>query len=193
MQKKRVERGPWRVQLVVDRDQEYFREVVLGARRRAFEAGRIEFVDRWLGHEIEGGLAALVRRDGVRGIVAALHEPRREAEFVALGVPVVNVSNSMLAPRLPVVTQDDARVGRLAAEHLLGRGLRSFLFWGQNGARYSAERRAGFEARLAEAGLGRGALVCAGSAAGACIAGPAARAAPAAACRLRPSPPAEIP
>lgn len=163
MQRRVEKRGPWRVQLVVDRDQEYFREVVLGARRRAFEAGRIEFVDRWLAHELAGGLPALVRRDGVRGIVAALHEPRREAEFAALGVPVVNVSNSMLAPRLPVATQDDWRVGRLAAEHLLGRGLRHFLFWGQTGARYSAERRAGFEAGLAEAGLGREALVCGGS------------------------------
>lgn len=156
---------PWRVQLVVERDQEYFREAVLGARRRAFEAGRLEFVDRWLPHELEGAdLAALARRDGVRGIVAALHDAARESVFFGAGVPVVNISNSLLAPRLPVVTQDDREVGRRAAEHLLGRGLRSFLFWGQaGGARYSEERRAGFLEALAEAGVTRGQVRCGGS------------------------------
>jgi len=144
---------PWRVQMVVDGDQEYFREVMLGARRRAFESGRLEFVDRWLPHEQQdGGLRALAARDGVRGIVASVHTAAREAEFFGLGLPVINVSNSLLAPRLPVVTQDDREVGRLAAEHLLGRGLRSFLFLGQAKARYSEERRAGFVEALGVAG-----------------------------------------
>ncbi len=148
------------MQLVVDRDLEYFRDVALGARRRAFESGRIEFADRWLPHELAtGGIGALVRRDGVRGIVAAVHDAARESAFAAIGVPVVNISNSPLAPRLPVVTQDDHEVGRLAAEHLLALGLRSFAFWGQaGGARYSEERRAGFMEALAAAGVRREAV-----------------------------------
>src|SRR5690606_25402417 len=52
--KRGANRKPWRVQLVVEPDQEYFREVVLGARRYAFESGGIEFVDRWLPHELAG-------------------------------------------------------------------------------------------------------------------------------------------
>lgn len=151
-------KSPWRVQLVVDGELEYFREAMLGARRRAHEGGRVEFVDRWLPHEAGEDLRVLVRRDGVRGVVVAINDPVRESVFAGLGVPVVNISNTLLAPRLPVVTQDDREVGRRAAEHLLGRGLRRFLFWGQGGARYSEERRAGFEEVLAGAGLGRGAL-----------------------------------
>lgn len=158
---------PWRVQLVVDGDQEYFREVMLGARRRAFEGGRLEFADRWLPHELEGDLGALVARDRVRGLVASVHNEARESVFLSLGVPVVNVSNSLLAPRLAVVTQDDREAGRRAAEHLLGRGLRSFLFWGQRGGRYSEERRAGFFEVLAAAGVRREAVAAGGSTAGA--------------------------
>lgn len=157
---------PWRVQMVVDGDLEYFREVMLGARRRAFEGGRLEFVDRWLPHERLAGLRALAERDGVRGLVASVHTAERESEFLQLGLPVVNVSNSLLAPRLPVVTQDDREVGRLAAEHLLGRGLRRFLFWGQAGARYSEERRQGFVEALAAAGLRREAMVFASASGG---------------------------
>lgn len=161
---------PWRVQLVVDGDLEYFREVMLGARRRAFEGGRLEFADRWLPHELKGDLGALVARDGIRGMVASVHGAARESVYCALGVPVVNVSNSLLAPRLPVVTQDDREAGRRAAEHLLGRGLRSFIFWGQRGGRYSEERRAGFCEALAAAGVRREAVAADGSAAGARVA-----------------------
>lgn len=149
---------PWRVQLVAERDLEYFRDVALGARRRAFEAGRLEFVDRWLPHELAGDLPALAARDGVRGILVAAHDAARESAFGAAGVPVVNVSNSLLAPLVPVVTQDDREVGRRAAEHLLERGRRSFLFWGQRGGRYSEERRAGFMEALAAAGVERGSV-----------------------------------
>lgn len=158
---------PWRVQMVVDGDQEYFREVMLGARRRAFEGGRLEFADRWLPHELErGDPRRLAERDGVRGVIASLHGAEQEKLFHATGLPVVNVSNSLLAPRLPVVTQDDREAGRRAAEHLLGLGLRSFVFWGQPGGRYSEERRAGFAETLAAAGLGREALIVGGSAGG---------------------------
>ncbi|MCU0792612.1 MAG: substrate-binding domain-containing protein [Opitutaceae bacterium] len=160
----RVKR-PWRVQLVVDGDQEYFRETMLGARRRAFERGRLEFVDRWLPQELAGGdLRSLVARDGVRGIVAAIHDPVREAVFRALPVPVVNVSNGLAVPRLPVVTQDDREVGRIAAEHLLGRGLRGFLFWGQRGgASYSEGRRRGFLEAMEAAGVPRASVVFGGT------------------------------
>jgi LacI family transcriptional regulator len=151
---------PWRVQLVVERELEYFRDVALGARRRAFEAGRLEFADRWLPHELAAGdIAGLVRRDGVRGVVVAAHDAAVEARFRDLGVPAVNISNSVLAPRLPVVTQDDREVGRRAAEHLLGLGARAFVFWGTRGGRFSEERRAGFMETLAAAGVGREAVM----------------------------------
>ncbi|MFA6962141.1 MAG: substrate-binding domain-containing protein [Opitutaceae bacterium] len=142
---------PFRVQIVVNPDQEYFREAVLGVRHYGFETGRLVFADRWLKHEL-GDLARMVRRDGVQGIVAAAHTPAMEAALAKAGVPVVNVSNSMRVPRLPVVTQDDVAVGRLAAEHLRDCGCRSFGFWGQAETSYARQRWQGFRDGLADSG-----------------------------------------
>src|SRR5690606_40799587 len=69
------------------------------------------------------------------------------------GVRVVSVSNSLRVPRLPVVTQDEVGVGRVAAGHLRDCGCRSFGFWGPAGASYAEQRWAGFREALAEAGV----------------------------------------
>lgn len=138
---------PFRVQIVINADLEYFREVVLGARRYGFETGRLVFADRWLPHEL-ADLPWVVKRDGVQGIVAAIFLPPMEAAMRGAGVPVVNVSNSMRVPQVPVVTQDDVAVGRLAAEHLRACGCRNFGFWGQTRASYSDQRWQGFREGL---------------------------------------------
>lgn len=138
---------PFRVQVVAQENLEYFRDTVLGVRRYGFSTGRMVFADRWLDHELTD-LKRLVKRDGIQGIVTTIHTPAMERRFAALGVPVVNVSNSMLEPTLPVVTQDDVAVGRLAAGHLLACGCRTFGFWGQAKASYSEERLAGFRKGL---------------------------------------------
>ncbi|MFA6287354.1 MAG: substrate-binding domain-containing protein [Opitutaceae bacterium] len=140
---------PFRVQIVINPDQEYFREVVLGVRHYGFETGRLVFADRWLAHEL-ADLPRVVKRDGVQGIVAAAHTVAMESAMMKAGVPVVNVSNSMRVPRLPVVTQDDVAVGKLAAEHLRNCGCRSFGFWGQAGASYAEQRWQGFGSALGE-------------------------------------------
>lgn len=145
---------PFRIQVVAPESMEYFRDTVLGVRRYGFSTGRMMFADRWLDHEMQGDLRRLVRRDGIQGVVTAIHTPAQERRFARLGVPVVNVSNSITRPRLPVVSQDDVAVGRLAAGHLQACGCRQFCFWGQTGASYSEERLAGFRA-----GLGAGTVV----------------------------------
>ena len=144
---------PFRVQVVAHENLAYFRDIVLSVRRYGFSSGRMVFADRWLDHELSD-LKKLMKRDGIQGIVAALHTPAAERKFAALGVPVINVSNAMLQPRLPVVTQNDIAVGRLAAEHLQGCGCRAFGFWGQTNANYSEERLTGFRQ-----GLGAGATL----------------------------------
>ena len=138
---------PFRVQLVVDTHLAYFREVILGVREYGFETGRLELADRWLEHEPRD-LRILVRRDKIQGIIAAIHRPEIEARFSGLAVPVVNTSNTMPLPRLPVVTQDDRAVGRLAGEHLRNCGCRRFAFWGQQVSSYTLERLEGFRSAV---------------------------------------------
>lgn len=142
---------PFRVQLMIDHTLTYFRETTLGVRQYSFETGRLDIIDRWLEHE-RLDLAALVARDGVQGIVAAVHRPELEAKLAALPIPVINVSNTMPVPRLPVVTQDDHAVGRMAAAHLCEARCRQFAFWGQHRALYSMERLAGFRETIAQVG-----------------------------------------
>lgn len=132
---------------MIDPTLNYFREATLGVRQYGFESGRLDIIDRWLEHE-RLDLAALVQRDAVQGIVAAIHRPEIELKLSKLGIPVVNVSNTMPFPRLTVVTQDDEAVGRLAAEHLCLSGCRQFAFWGQSHALYSMERLTGFRSAL---------------------------------------------
>lgn len=144
---------PFRVQIVAEETQGYFRDTVLGARRYGFTTGRLTFADRWLEHELAGDLRKLVKRDGVDGIVAAIHGEAMERRFAQLGIPVVNVSNSITRPRLPMVTQDDEAVGRLAAQHLAACGCRALGFWGASGGRYSDERLAGFRLAAVAAGI----------------------------------------
>ena len=141
--RRRAAAAPFRVQLMIDPTLNYFREATLGVRQYGFETGSMTIIDRWLQHE-RLDLRSLVKRDAVQGIVAAIHRPDVELRFSNLGIPVINVSNTMPVPRLPVVTQDDYAVGRLAAEHLSQSGCRQFAFWGQHRALYSIERLAGF-------------------------------------------------
>lgn len=127
---------------------EYFRQATVGALRYAFNTGRMEFPGRWLDHERYGDISPLVKRDDIHGLIVAAHDAAEEARFADLEIPVVNISNSMSAPRIPVVTQDDVSVGRLAAEHLIDRGCRNFAFWGDKGKSYSDERLQGFRQTL---------------------------------------------
>jgi LacI family transcriptional regulator len=161
MMKRSRAKVPFRVQVVAEETQGYFRDTVLGVRRYGFSTGRMEFADRWLPHELKGDLKKLVKRDGVQGIVAAIHTGPTERRFAKLGIPVVNVSNSIPRARLPLVTQDDDGVGRLAAEHLQACGCRALGFWGQPGASYSEERLAGFAAAAKASGLAMSADGCA--------------------------------
>jgi len=69
------------------------------------------------------------------------------------GVPVVTVSAARREVPVPRVQADDHAVGRLAAEHLMGLGLRHFACIRPFGLAFSDDRHAGFAGALAEAGL----------------------------------------
>nr|AYC79637.1 xylose operon regulatory protein [uncultured bacterium] len=69
------------------------------------------------------------------------------------GLPAVDLSDRQRPVGVPRINSDDEAVGRLAAEHLRDRGLKSLAFCGFVGELWSARRRAGFRAAAAEWGL----------------------------------------
>jgi len=57
------------------------------------------------------------------GLIAMAHTRRSVRQLARTGLPVVNVSSQVQQDELPSIWTDDGAVGRLAAEHLLRRGL----------------------------------------------------------------------
>ncbi len=99
--------------------------------------------------------------EGWRGAGVIAHCETREDERVMLGLgcPVVNVSGVLAPSRLPRVFSDNHEIGRRGAMALLRRGFQRFGFYGISGARYAADREAGFRETVEAAG-GRVDVLC---------------------------------
>lgn len=132
--------------LLINPEYGFARQVTLGA-GRALAGTR--FIPETLNMDYPPSAKRLRRFDGLIGMVAseAMHEKIR-----ALRVPCINVSRAVETPGLPIVTIDNVAVGRMAAEHLLARGHRCFVYVGMPRRLFSDERRAGFVQVLREAG-----------------------------------------
>ena len=116
---------PRRVALMLDLQWPYKRhsEVFAGVQRYAAECGWTTVIDEFARDTLRRARGAAERYDGV---VARANQPLARAA-ARLGVPVVNVwPSSPSRHLLPDVFPDSAATGRLVAEHLLARGLRSF-------------------------------------------------------------------
>jgi LacI family transcriptional regulator len=86
------------------------------------------------------------------GIIARIVNDRVAATIAEKGLPVIDVGNMGLAPSLPSVETDNEAIARLAAEHLLDRGLRHFGYCGVAGILTSKVRGDHFSRFLVEAG-----------------------------------------
>ena len=111
-------------------------------------------------HRFQGviyGQAHAERRDwpdpmSFDGLLGCFYNLDLAARVREAGVAAVNLSSSIEGFDLPSVLVDNHAVGRIAADHLLERGFWRFGFAGMEGRLFSRERRAGFEAALAERG-----------------------------------------
>ena len=78
------------------------------------------------------------------GVIAALVSEADRRQAQAMGIPVVSIAGALEDPGVPRVTTDNARVGELAAEHLLACGYTRFAFYGLRKISYARFRRHGF-------------------------------------------------
>lgn len=101
-----------------------------------------------------------MRAWGGTGIIARIETPAVARAILASGLPTIALglsdeqlrSDSPLS-RLSEVVSDSHAAGRMAAEHLLERGLRHHAYVGAPGRVWSARRQAGFCERIRESGF----------------------------------------
>lgn len=86
------------------------------------------------------------------GVIASVLNQADVRTARRLGIPVLSMASTMRDTGLPRVRPDHYAMGRMAAEHLLERGLRRLAYYGIQGFWFSEERCRGFVERAEQAG-----------------------------------------
>lgn len=137
-----------RIGLVIAHALAFYREILRGVKTFAVE--RPEWVLTPIAPQRRAiELARPLRCDGY--LAHIFHRPVAEA-LAAVRKPVVNVSGVLPELPFPRVVVDHREVGRLAARHLLERGVRQFGFVGYPSHEFSVERERGFRDVVEQAG-----------------------------------------
>ena len=87
------------------------------------------------------------------GILAAINTKEEAACAASHSIPIVNVSSALPDPPVPSCVIDNQAIGDLAADHLIGKGFRSYGYLGLKEVEYSRQRQQGFAAKLEAAGF----------------------------------------
>jgi LacI family transcriptional regulator len=135
-----------RVAVLNDLDYGHARRMLRGIRQWAQEAGD------WELRRVPGNVAVVpgVRRWGADGIIGAIYNRALAEAVLELNIPVVNSSVRVREIPIPIVASEG--IDRVAAEHFLERGIRSFGFYGH--ADHSTGLSERFPAELARRGYG---------------------------------------
>lgn len=101
-----------------------------------------------------------LRRWNATGVIGRIQSPVIARKILASGLPAIaiDLSQEQLAQdnalsRISEIRAGSHEAGRMAAEHFLERGFRSFAFCGYEGRIWSQQRQEGFAARLGESGF----------------------------------------
>lgn len=146
-------RLPSRILVIVSANVMYGREIVRGIldhsqRRQLWEV----YYESTSAHpRIIRQVCSMLRERWFEGAIGQLHSGALVAALRRARIPVVDVSGA-LATGLPTVRPDFRAVGRLAARHLLERGLRNFGFYGPSERNIASELYEGFHRELVESG-----------------------------------------
>lgn len=98
-------------------------------------------------------VVAALRRWAPSGIIASIPDRAMERRIARLGLPMVNCSSDRDEDGINRVVSDNLAVGRLAAEHLLGRGCRHLGFCGEPKSLASRQRLEGLISRAEQVGV----------------------------------------
>ena len=100
-------------------------------------------------HALEDAAPRWLRRWRGDGIIARIQSPRMAEIITASGIPAVDVLGVVPQLPFPLVHVDNIAIARMAAEHLMERGLRQFGYFGIARENWSEQRFAGLQAAVA--------------------------------------------
>ncbi len=134
----------------------WFAQCMDGIRRYAHEAGGWLFFcsPPTLAGAGESALTLRSMRDWNGDAMIVVSNDERELRAARrMGIPIVNLGGGLAKSYgVPRVMVNHFQAGRLAADHLLSRGLAHLAFFGWSNLWYSQQRRFGFRSRAAESG-----------------------------------------
>jgi LacI family transcriptional regulator len=138
------------VALLIETSNQYTRELLHGIRAFIGQHGE------WAIHLTEQGRGDLpppwLTNWTGDGIIARIENELIEKAVRTVGVPVVNVSASGLAPDFPTVISDSAAVADLSSAHLMDCGFEHFGYCGDSRFRWSAAHARNFVRSLERQG-----------------------------------------
>src|SRR5262249_22747100 len=141
---------PRQVALLIETSHAYGRGLLRGV------VAYVQAHDPWVLRLAEHGRGEVSRAELAdwhgHGVIARVENPLVAEVVRSCGRPAVDVSAARLLPDLPWVETDDAAIARLAADHLLERGLRHFGYCGDGRFNWSRWRGGHFERYFVEAG-----------------------------------------
>ncbi len=137
------------VAILLNRTIAYFREILAGIGQYANTLGHWRCFGQPRRIVLPIADMALWKGDG---LIVPLPVAEIDAKEALKRYPIVNVSARLAFPLVPSALPDNVAVGRMQAEHMLERGLRSIVFAGSEHMVYSLERQAGCQAVAEAAG-----------------------------------------
>lgn len=147
-----------RVAVCVDKSRSYGRRVLRGIARYVELHGPWSLsVDPRASGAYDARWLKNWRGDGVLAFIEALPAGWRRR---ASSVPIVELFGHRLDLHLPQVSNDEAAIGKMAAEHLLERQFRRLAFIGYSGLGWSGRREEGFVERARASGVGVATFYC---------------------------------
>lgn len=138
-----------RVGLVIHYPYRFGQRLVAGIVRYASENPHWEIVTPYLNTRME---RVAQHPDRYDGIITSIHAAGEMNHALTLGLPLVEVANTLMGDQVPCVFSDEAAIGRMAASHLLEKGFVHFAYCGFSDHKYSQDRAAAFQRALERRG-----------------------------------------
>jgi LacI family transcriptional regulator len=141
---------PLRVALIVETSTTFGRRLLSGIAQYMRESGpwSVFFTDRAVNDSIPPWI---VNWQG-DGIISRVASPDVRSALANSRIPVVDLNEQLGGLGVPLISNDHAAIGSMAARHLLDRGFRNFAYLGHAGHPWSDKRQASFAAAVKKLG-----------------------------------------